>query len=122
MKRFIPLVAAGLMLAGCAASPEPASPSTVTETVTTTETVTSTPPPADVTPAACIDALDRANDIFALAQEGFSAASDGFYAASMFDIDGLDASSAHMETVAGQIGDAAPGFKAARDECLVGAR
>lgn len=71
----------------------------------------------EVTPQACLDALDAADASHELSAEGFGAAARGFSAAAEFDIAGIDAATADMEENAPLLGAAMDEYRTARDEC-----
>jgi len=89
MRAFL-VVAAAVLLAGCA-SPAPAAVEPA-PTVTATQTV-------NVTPASCILALEYADEGFRLAGEGFAATAE-------FDVDTLTEITAKIRELSPKYGDA----------------
>jgi len=95
---------AGLGIGGANTEATSASGEPVVETV-------------NVTPDACLEALDYAEEVIDYAADGMSAAADVMLAASQLDVAGIEEATARIR----EAGDAAerigPAYRAARDEC-----
>ena len=79
------------------------------------------PVEVEVAPAACLDALDIAEDIFDLSGEFAGAASDGFLAASRFDVDGIEDANDDFEAINDRLQPFIPRWQGARDDCKAAA-
>jgi hypothetical protein len=100
---------AGLLVgAGIGASAKEVAPATPAETVTLTE---------EVTPPACLEALDLADQGFTYAGEAMGAASDGFEAGSRFDIAGIEAATERISQAGDKIEAITADYQAAKAAC-----
>lgn len=86
-----------------------------------TVTITASPAAAEATtPAACLNALDAADETIDLAATGFGLASQGFTAAADFDVDALERVNRDMEAMAPKYERALANYAAARENCRKG--
>lgn len=93
-----------------AAEPEPAP----------TVTVTPEPKVVEVTPEVCVTAINRGDEVIALAGEGFDASAEAMGAAALFDVAGIEAATDRMTEINTKV--SAIDYRTAADECLAGAR
>jgi hypothetical protein len=96
------LIGAGIGVAGQKAEPATA------ETVTVTE---------EITPPACLEALELADQGFTYAGEAMGAASDGFEAGSRFDIAGIEAATERISQAGDKIEAITADYQAAKAAC-----
>lgn len=87
-----------------------------TKTVTKTKTIKRA-----TTPAACLRALDDADNGFQLAGEGFGYAADGFEHAGNFDAAGLEQDAAKLNALAPDLQKQLDAYRADRDACRAAA-
>lgn len=92
---------------------EPLPAETVTETVTETETV-------EVTPAACVTAIERADEILYLAGEGFNASADAMDAFVTLDVAAIEDATYRLADLNTQV--TGIDYRTPADECVAGAR
>ena len=71
----------------------------------------------EVTPAACIEALDRAEAVFDIAIEGFDLTADGFNAAAEFDLAALERAGIELNALAPEMGEARQQYNTAAASC-----
>lgn len=112
-----------------AAEPEPAPTVTETAEPEPAPTVTETAEPEvetiteevevekEVTPQACLDALDTADQIIAWASEGFGYAADGMMAAIEYDAAGLDIATENLNGITANVEAETTGFIADSADC-----
>lgn len=95
---------------------------TVTAKAEPAPTVTVTPKPKviEVTPDVCVTAINRGDDVIALAGEGFGASAEAMQAAAAFDIAGIEAATDKLVGLNDQVEEI--DYRTAADECLAGAR
>ena len=73
--------------------------------------------PVEVTPQACLDAVDIAEEVFAISADVSKAASRGFHAAADFDIDGIKDAGAAFRRASADLDPLIPRWHTARDDC-----
>lgn len=103
---------------GIAASPSTAEPETVTETVT----VTAEPEEVqvEVTPQACLDALDDADTALVMAGDGFSVVADAFGASADLDVYALEVALGELESMTPLMEAAMDTYVASSTQCRAG--
>ena len=86
-----------------------------------TVTVTATPVAAEATTsAACLNALDAADETIEFAAKGFGLSSEGFMAAADFDVDTLERVTNDLKAMTPGYEQALTNYVAAREECRNG--
>lgn len=107
------LLAAGVAVgAALGAAGEPAAPEPEVREVTVTEEVE-----VPTTPQICLEALDRAETVIQYAAEGIGIMADGFDAASRYDVSGIEAATAELDTLQGPLQVARAEYDSASMEC-----
>lgn len=125
--RYTAVAVLGLTL-GAATSAGGSEPEVVTKTVEVevpgpTETITETAyVDVEVTPPACLDALDIAGQAMSIMAESAGLAGDGIEAAAYGDVAGLDRVTAQVGDLNEDLNTLNPDLSAAVDECRAGAR
>ena len=72
------------------------------------------------TPASCITALDRADEGFTYAADGFGFAAVGFEAIRLNDVASVKRATAGLEGVGAKVGILMPKYRAANEACRAG--
>lgn len=74
----------------------------------------------EVTPDACVTAIERADEILYLAGEGFGASAAALEAVAQYDVAGVQAAADDMAELNGQVEGI--DYRTPADECVAGAR
>ncbi|ALY08895.1 hypothetical protein GALAXY_51 [Arthrobacter phage Galaxy] len=109
---FVVVALAGFGL-GSGGKAEPA-PSPAAAPVVKTETKTVT---VEKTPAACLRALDLADEALGYSGDAMGVMGEMFEAASRFDLAGVEAGSPKLDKLTGKIKGVSPRYLAAKDDC-----
>lgn len=107
------LAVAPLIFTACGDPPVEATPTTVKPTIEYRIKRVN----VFTVPQACLDAIDVAEEVFAISADVSKAASEGFYAAADFDVDGIRDAGAAFRRATADLQPLIPRWQTARDDC-----